>query len=76
MVNGNHGSDEADRINQTDGILGISEIVTTDLTVLLEQLNDWNWTVTTDLFEMMELMELIELKQLMELTELTELLES
>ena len=51
-------------------------MVTTDLTVLLEQLNDWNWTVTTDLFETMELIELIELKQLMELTELTELLES
>ena len=51
MVNGNHGSDEADRINQTDGILGISEIVTTDLTVLLEQLNYWNWTVTTESLE-------------------------
>ena len=46
------------------------------MTVLLEQLNDWNWTVTTDLFETMELMELIEPKQLMELTEFVELLES
>ena len=45
-----------------------------DLTVLLEQLNYWNWTVTTDLLETMELMELIELKQLMELTELIKLL--
>ena len=46
------------------------------MTVLLEQLNDWNWTVTTVLLETIELMELIELEQLMELTELTELLES
>ena len=43
-----------------------------DLTVLLEQLNYWNWTVTIELLETMELMELIELKQLMELTELLE----
>ena len=43
---------------------------------MLEQLNDWNWTVTTDLFETMELMELIELKQLMELVKLIELLEN
>ena len=75
MVYGNRGSDKADRINRTDGILEFSGIVTMDLTVLLEQLNYWNWTVTTDLLETMELMELIELKQLMELTELRELLE-
>ena len=62
-------------INRTDGILEFSGIVTMDLTVLLEQLNYWNWTVTTDLLETMELMELIELKQLMELTELRGLLE-
>ena len=72
LVYGDHGSDEAYRINQTDGILEFSGIVTMDLTVLLEQLNYWNWTVTTDLLETMELMELIELKQLMELTELLE----
>ena len=47
-------------------------MVTTDLTVLLEQLNYWNWTVTTELLEMMELMKMIELKQLMELTGLLE----
>ena len=93
LVYGNHGSDEADRINRTDDIDYISlrncvtfvitinrtdvihefsGMVTTDLTVLLEQLNDWNWTVATELLETMELMELIELKQLMELTELLE----
>ena len=47
-----------------------------DLTVLLEQLNYWNWTVTIELLETMELMDLIELKQLMELVKLIELLES
>ena len=73
---GNHGSDEADRINRTDGILEFSGIVTTALTVLLEQLNYWNWMVTTELLETMELMVLIELRQLMELTELIEFLES
>ena len=51
-------------------------MVTTDLTVLLEQLNDWNWMVATELLETMELMELIEPEQLMELTEFMELLES
>ena len=76
MVSGNHGSDEADRINQTDGILKLSGTVTTDLTALLEQLNYWNWTVTIELLETMELMELIEPKQLMELTKFMELLES
>ena len=50
--------------------------VTTDLTVLLEQLNYWNWTVTIELLETIKLMELIEPKQLMELTEFMELLES
>ena len=64
MGYGNHGSDEAVKINRTDGIIELSGTVTTDLTVLLEQLNYWNWTVTTDLLETMELMELIELKQL------------
>ena len=73
---GNHGRDEADRINRTDGILEFSGIVTTTLTVLLEQLDYWNWTVTTEILETMELMEQIELKQLIELTELIELLES
>ena len=72
MVYGNHGSDEADRINRTDGILELSGTVTTDLTVLLEQLNYWIWTVTIELLERMELMELIEPKQLMELTEFME----
>ena len=81
MVYGNHGSDEADRINrtdyidyislrncitfvinQTDGVIEFSGIVTTDLTVLLEQLNYWNWTVITELLETMELVELIEPK--------------
>ena len=76
MVYGNRGSAEADRINRTDGILKFSRTVTTDLTVLLEQLNYWNWTVTIELLETMELMELIEPKQLMELTEFMELLES
>ena len=76
MVYGNHGSDEADRINRTDGILEFSGTVTTDLTVLLEQLNYWNWTVTIELLETMELMDLIELNQLMELVKLIELLES
>ena len=47
-----------------------------DLTVLLEQLFHWNWTVTTELLETMEPMELIEPKKLMELTEFMELLES
>ena len=51
-------------------------MVTTDLTVLLEQLNYWNWTVTIELLETMELIDLIELKQLMELVKLIELLES
>ena len=41
LVYGNHGSDEADRINRTDGILELSGTVTTDLAVLLEQLNYW-----------------------------------
>ena len=72
MVYGNRGSDEADRINRTDGILKFSGTVTKDLTVLLEQLNYWNWTVATELLETMELMKLTELKQLMELTELIE----
>ena len=76
MVYGNRGSAEADRINRTDGILKFSRTVTTDLTVLLEQLNYWNWTVTIELLETMELMDLIELKQLMELVKLIELLES
>ena len=76
MVYGNHGSDEANRINRTDGILELSGTVTTDLTVLLEQLNYWNWTVTIELLETMELMELIESKQLTELTKFMELLES
>ena len=40
------------------------------LTVLLEQLNYWNWTVTIELLETMELIDLIELKQLMELVKL------
>ena len=62
MVYGNHGSDEADRINHTDEILEYSGMVTTDLTVLLEQLNYWNWKVTTELLETMELMEMIKLK--------------
>ena len=44
MVYGNHGSDEVVRTNRTDGILELSGTVTTDLTVLLEQLNYWNWT--------------------------------
>ena len=64
------------RINWTDGIFELSGIVTTDLTVLLEKLNYWIWTVTIELLETMELMELIEPKQLMELTEFMELLES
>ena len=76
MVYGNRGSDEADRINQTDGILKLSGTVTTDLTALLEQLNYWNWTVTIELLKTMELMDLIEMKQLMELVILIELLES
>ena len=76
LAYGNHGSDEADRINHTDEILEYSGMVTTDLTVLLEQLNYWNWTVTIELLETMELMELIEPKQLMELTKFMELLES
>ena len=76
MVYGNRGSDGADRINRTDGILKFSGTVTTDLTVLLEQLNYWNWTVTIELLETKKLMELIEPKQLMELTEFMELLES
>ena len=76
MVYGNRGSDEADRINRTDGILKFSRTVTTDLTVLLEQLNYWNWTVTIELLETMELMDLIELKQLMGMVKLIELLES
>ena len=46
------------------------------MTVMLEQLNYWNWTVTIELLETMELMELIEPKQLMELTKFMELLES
>ena len=46
------------------------------MTVLLEQLNYWNWTVTIELLETKELMELIEPKQLMELTEFMEFLES
>ena len=62
MVYGNHGSDEAVRINRTDGILELSGTVTTDLTVLLEQLTYLNWTVTIELLETMELMDLIELK--------------
>ena len=41
MVYGDHGSDEAYRINRTDGILEFSGIVTTDLAVLLEQLDYW-----------------------------------
>ena len=88
MAYGNHGSDEADRINrtdyidyislrncitfvinQTDGVIEFSGIVTTDLTVLLEQLNYWNWTVITELLETMELVELIEPKQLLEVKE-------
>ena len=56
MVYGNHGSGEADRINRTDGILELSGTVTTDLTVLLEQLNYWIWAVTIELLETMELM--------------------
>ena len=75
MVYGNHGSDEAVRINRTDGILELSRAVITDLTVLREQLNYWNWTVTIELLKMMELMELIEPKQLMELMEPLELVE-
>ena len=74
MVYGN--SDEAERINRTNEILQFSGTVTTDLTVLLEQLNYWNWTVTIELLETMELMDLIEPKQLMELVKLIELLES
>ena len=46
--------------------LEFSAIVTTDLTVLLEQLNYWNWTVTIELFETIELMELKELIELLE----------
>ena len=76
MVYGNHGSDGADRNNCTDGILESSGTVTTDLTVLLEQLHYWIWTVTIKLLETMELMELIEPKHLMELTEFMHLLES
>ena len=76
MVYGNRGSDKADRINRTDAILKFSGTITTDLTVLLEQLNYWNWTVTIELLETMELMDLIELKQFMELVKLIELLES
>ena len=76
MVYGIRGSDAADRINRTDGILKLSGTVTTGLTVLLEQLNYWNWTVSIELLETMELMDLIELKQLMELVKLIELLES
>ena len=56
-------------INQTDGVIEFSGIVTTDLTVLLEQLNYWNWTVITELLETMELVELIEPKQLLEVKE-------
>ena len=66
MVYGNCGSDEAYRINRTDGILEFSGIVTTDLTVFQEQLNYWNWTVTTELLEALELMELIELTELLD----------
>ena len=51
MGYGNHGSDEAVKINRTDGIIELSGTVTTDLTVLLEQLNYWNWTVTIELLE-------------------------
>ena len=69
LVYGNHGSDEADRINHTDEILEYSGMVTTDVTVLLEQLNYWNWMVTTELLERIELMELIQPKQWMELPE-------
>ena len=36
LVYGNHGIDEADRINHTDEILEYSGMVTMDLTVLLE----------------------------------------
>ena len=54
LVYGNRGSDEADRINRTDGILECGGILTTDLTILLEQLNYWNWTLTTELLETME----------------------
>ena len=41
LAYGNHGSDEADRINRSDGILELSGTVTMDLAVLLEQLNYW-----------------------------------
>ena len=37
--------------------LEFSAIVTTDLTVLLEQFNYWSWTVKTELLETMELRE-------------------
>ena len=53
MVYINHGSDEADRINWTDGNLEFSRMVTMDLTVLLETMDLMesdgnNWFIETD----------------------------
>ena len=66
LVHGNHGSDEADRINRTNGILELSGTVTTDLTAVLEQLNYWNWTLPNEILETMELLELTEFMELSE----------